>query len=73
VETLLDGETIFQTLRYGLELSRSDVESAFIRTDFATDGSATIFDRIGRRPPKCCALVSSCSTRSGSARTNAGL
>lgn len=35
---------------YGIELSQSDIESQFLRTDYNPDGSTTVDDRIGMAP-----------------------
>lgn len=46
---LLGGHTTHE-IRYGLEFSRSDVTSAFMRRDVSPDGTFTLDDRIGMAP-----------------------
>lgn len=41
---------ITHALRYGIDLSQSNVEAKFLRTDFRPDGSFTQEDRIGMAP-----------------------
>ncbi len=49
-EKLFSAAGAFHELRYGAEVSQSEVKSEFLRTDFQPDGSSTSEDRIGMAP-----------------------